>query len=54
MGRIQHVATGAYADFASGAELVEWLTQHAQQLSAQSTSTEQDPTLRPSAPKSIR
>lgn len=32
VGRIEHVASGDSADFASGEQLLEWLTQHATQV----------------------
>lgn len=34
IGRIQHVASGEVADFASAAELLDWLQGHAAQVSA--------------------
>lgn len=34
VGRIQHVASGDWTDFSSGAKLIEWLAQHAAQVLA--------------------
>lgn len=34
VGRIEHVASGDNADFASGKQLLDWLAQHATQVLA--------------------
>ena len=35
-GRVQHVASGEWTDFASGAELLAWLMGHAERIAAAS------------------
>jgi hypothetical protein len=35
-GRVQHVASGEWADFASGAELLAWLVGHAERAAVAS------------------
>lgn len=43
MGRIQHVASGDCADFASAEALFEWLRRHAAQVRFEPGTTEDDP-----------
>jgi hypothetical protein len=40
MGRIQHVSSGDWADFANGTELLEWLVLHGRHMRTQSIQAE--------------
>lgn len=43
VGRIEHVASGDSADFASGEKLLEWLAQHAAHALADPASSREAP-----------